>query len=74
MLKADTSRRAKDIALARLWLGYAVPLVDVLTMLEVRYRFELTPDEARVYAVAILAAANAEDKTIHREEKHYAAA
>lgn len=74
MLKADASRRAKDTALAHLWLAHAVPLADVLTMLEVCYRFELMPDEARVYAVAILAAANAEATTIHREEKHYAAA
>ena len=74
MLKADASRRAKDIASACLWLAHAVPLADVLTMLEVRYRFELRPDEARVYAVTILAAANAETATIHQEEKHYAAA
>ena len=59
MLKADASHRAKDIALARLWLAHAVPLADVLTMLEVRHRFELTPDKARAYAVTILAAANA---------------
>lgn len=74
MLKADASRRAKDIASARLWLGHGAPLADVLTMLEVRHRFELMPDKARVYTVAILAAANAETTTIHREEKHYAAA
>jgi|GEM_PF-3776963 hypothetical protein len=39
MLKADASRRAKDIASARFWLAYGAPLADVITMLEVRYRF-----------------------------------
>ena len=41
MLKADASRRAKDIASARFWLAYGAPLADVITMLEVRRRFEI---------------------------------
>lgn len=79
MLKADASHRAKDIALARLWLAHAIPLADVLTMLEVRHRFELSPDLARTYAVKVLwAVQHPEDSLINQptttKEIHYAAA
>jgi hypothetical protein len=79
MLKADASRHAKDIASARLWLADAVPLADLLTMLEVRHRFDLSPDLARTYAVEILwAIQHPENSLINRptttKEIHYAAA
>jgi hypothetical protein len=79
MLKANASRRAKDIASARLWLSHAVPLTDVLTMLEVRHRFDLSPDLARTYAVEILRAVqHPENSLINRsittKETHYATA
>jgi hypothetical protein len=57
---AVLSRRLADTASARLWLADGFPLADVLTMLEVRRRFELAPDVARAYAVEILSAARAE--------------
>ena len=77
---AVTSRRLADIASAGLWLADGVPVADVLTMLEVRYRFELSPDVARAYAVEILSAARAEIVTAnqplitHRKESLHAAA
>jgi hypothetical protein len=60
---AADARRITDTASARLWLAEGAPIADVLTMLEVRRRFELSPDSARAYAVEILSAARTE---IHR--------
>jgi hypothetical protein len=58
---AALSRRLADIASVRLWLADGFPLADVLTMLEVHHRLELSPgDVARAYAVEILSAARAE--------------
>jgi len=77
---AVPSRRLADIASARLWLAEGAPIADVLTMLEVRYRFELSPDVARTYAVEILSAARAEIVTAnqplitHRKESLHATA
>lgn len=51
---AGFARRLVDSASARLWLADGVPLADVLTMLEVRHRFELSPAACRAYAVEIL--------------------
>ncbi|HEV2396007.1 MAG TPA: hypothetical protein VGS27_03550 [Candidatus Sulfotelmatobacter sp.] len=51
---AGFARRLVDTASARLWLDDQAPAADVLTMLEVRYRFELSPGRARAYAVEIL--------------------
>ena len=51
---AGFARRLVDAASARLWLDDGVPAADVLTMLEVRHRFELSPAAARTYAVEIL--------------------
>ena len=51
---AGFARRLVDTASARLWLGRGAPIADVLTMLEVRHRFELSPSDVRVYAVEIL--------------------
>ena len=77
---AVLSCRLADTASARLWLADGFPFADVLTMLEVRRRFELSPDVARAYAVEILSAARAEIVTAnqrlitHRKESLHAAA
>jgi hypothetical protein len=77
---AVLSRWLTDTASARLWLADGFPLADVLTMLEVRRRFELSSDVTRAYAVEILSAARAEIVTTnqplitHRKESLHAAA
>jgi hypothetical protein len=77
---AALSRRLADTASVRLWLADGFPVADVLTMLEVRRRFELSPDVALAYAVEILSAARAEIVTAnqplitHRKESLHAAA
>jgi hypothetical protein len=54
---AGFARRLVDTASARLWLDDGAPIADVLTMLEVRHRFELSLANARAYAVEILSSA-----------------
>jgi hypothetical protein len=49
-----------DIASARHWLADGFPISDVLTMLEIRYRFDLSSDLCRAYAIEILWAAQGE--------------
>ena len=77
---AGFARRLVDTASARLWLADGVPLADVLIMLEVRHRFELSPSDARTYAVEILFAVLRENDgySIHSippaKETRYAAA
>jgi hypothetical protein len=67
-------RRAADTLSAREWLAEGAPVADVLTMIEVRRRFELSPHDCRSYAVEILSAARAEihdanqHQTAHRKE------
>jgi hypothetical protein len=79
-LSAALSRRLADTASARLWLADGFPVADVLTILEVRRRFELSPDVARAYAVEILSAARTEihpanqPVIAHRKEIQNAAA
>jgi len=51
---AGFARRLVDAASARLWLADGAPIADVLTMLEVRHRFEVSPANARAYAVEVL--------------------
>jgi hypothetical protein len=46
--------RILDLASACLWLADGVPVADVLTMLECRHRFELSPTQCRAHAVEIL--------------------
>jgi hypothetical protein len=46
-----TARRIVDVASAQLWLTEGVPLADAITMLEVRRRFEFSPNDCRVYAI-----------------------
>jgi len=67
-------RRVADTLSARQWLAEGTPVADVLTMLEVRRRFELSPHDCRTYAVEILSAArteihtNNQPETAHRKE------
>ena len=76
----DDAGRMIDIASARLWLEEGFPVADVLTMLEVRRRFELCARDGRAYAVEILWAAQDELSTekcssIHtQKETHHAIA
>jgi hypothetical protein len=71
---AAGARRIADTDSARLWLSEGVPIADVLTMLEVRRRFESFPHDCRTYAVEILLTVRAEIPTTsqprrtHRKE------
>jgi hypothetical protein len=66
------ARRIADISSARLWLAEGLPIADILTMLEVRRRFEFSPDDCRVYAIEILSTARtAHDNTVHLEITHH---
>jgi hypothetical protein len=47
------ARRVADTASARRWLAEGLPIADILTMLEVHHRFEFSPDDCRIYAIAI---------------------
>ena len=58
---AGFARRLVDTALACHWLDVGAPIADVLTMLEVRHRFELSPAASRAYAVEILFAIQREN-------------
>ena len=77
---AVLSHRLADTASARLWLADGFPITDLLTMLEVRRRFEFSPDVARAYAVEILSVAKAEIEHAnqiqftHRKEQFHAVA
>ena len=66
--------RMIDITSARLWLEEGFPVADVLTMLEVRRRFELCARDGRAYAVEILCVAqdefrNEKDFSIHTQKE-----
>ena len=77
---AAGARRTADTDSARLWLSEGVPIADVLTMLEVRRRFESFPHDCRTYAVEILLTVRAESPTTkqprrtHRKEPENAVA
>jgi hypothetical protein len=77
---AGFARRLVDTASVRLWLDDGAPIADVLTMLEVRHRFELSPASARAYAVEILSSVlhEIDGDSIHpippAKETRYAAA
>jgi hypothetical protein len=74
------SLRLANTTSARLWLAEGFPIADVLTMLEVRCRIDLSPLFARSYAVEILLAVchgidtNIQPQIAHREESHNAVA
>ena len=80
MLNPMRNRRRLDIASARQWLAEGAPISDVLTMLEVRHRFELPSADGRAYAIGILRAAQQPTRTpkptlnSHRKEAHHALA
>ncbi len=57
MLKAARKRERLDIVSAKLWLSQGAPIADVLTMLEVRHRFEFSSADCKAYATEILWAA-----------------
>ena len=46
----NVARRIVDVASVQLWLTEGVPLADAITMLEVRRRFQFSPNDCRVYA------------------------
>jgi len=58
----EAYRRAEDIRAARDWLGCGAPIGDVLTMLEVRRRFDLSGTDCRAYAVEILSTAQGQSR------------
>jgi hypothetical protein len=64
----------EDSALVRQWLLDGIPVPDVMTMLEVRYRFRLSPNAARSYAAEIIFAvwreipATKQPTVAHRKE------
>ena len=74
------ARRFAGIASANLWLVEDAPIADVLTMLEVQHRFELSSADCRAYATEILWAAQQQIHTTkpnlkpHRKESCHAAA
>ena len=59
---ASHVRRISDTASIRQWLAECVSIADVLTMLEVRRRFEFSAHDCRIYAVEILSAVRAENR------------
>ena len=77
---ASRGRLIVDTASVRQWLAEGVSIADVLTMLEVRRRFEFSPHDCRIYAIEILSAARAEihlpnqPLIIHRKEPRNAVA
>jgi hypothetical protein len=75
----ESPSRAKDIRIAQEWLSVGAPLADVITVLEVRHRFDLPPAKCRAYAIEIASMAqslrrpNASPKS-NPKESTYAAA
>ena len=71
---ARVARRIADVATAQLWLTEGVPFADAITMLEVRRRFELSPNNCRVYAIETVLIAQREccsskpQQIVHQEE------
>ena len=70
----SNGRLIADTASVRQWLAEGVSIADVLTMLEVRRRFEFSAHDCRIYAVEILLAVTKEIRTTtqpratHRKE------
>ena len=77
---ASHGRLIADTASVRQWLAEGVSFADILTMLEVRRRFEFSAHDCRIYAVEILLAATTEIRTTtqpritHRKEPRNAVA
>jgi hypothetical protein len=77
---ASHGRLIADTASVRQWLAEGLSIADVLTMLEVRRRFEFSAHNCRIYAVEILSAVRAElhlpdqPRITHRKESRNALA
>ena len=77
---ASHGRLIADTASVRQWLAEDVSFADVLTMLEVRRRFDFSAHDCRIYAVEILLAVTTEIRTTtqpritHRKEPRNAVA
>jgi len=77
---ASHGRLIADTASVRHWLVEGVSFADVLTMLEVRRRFEFSAHDCRIYAVEILLAVTTQIRTAtqpqvnHRKEPRNAVA
>ena len=56
-------RLIADTTSVRQWLAEGLSIADVLTMLEVRRRFEFSAHDCRIYAVEILLAVTTEIRT-----------
>ena len=70
---------AKDIRIAKEWLTTGAPIADVMTVLEVRHRFDLSPAKCRAHAIEILSIARSErrpeaEPNPNPKESPYAAA
>lgn len=68
-----------DTVLAEVWLDSGAPFNDVLTVLEVRHRFDLPTGACRAYAIGILvgyalSCADNSDPISDPKEAHYAVA
>lgn len=78
--EATAARRIVDVASAQLWLSEGVPFADAITMVEVRRRFDLSPNDCRVYAIEVVLAAQREycnslcQQIVHQEEMQNAVA
>jgi hypothetical protein len=53
----ERARRIVDTASVRCWLAERVPPADVITILEVRRRFEFSRQDCHAYSISILRAA-----------------
>ena len=77
---ASHGRLIADTASVRQWLAEGLSIADVLTMLEVRRRFEFSAHDCRIYAIEILSAVRAEirlpvqPRITHRKEPRNAVA
>jgi len=71
---ATLARHIVDVASAQIWLTEGVPFADAITMLEVRRRFEFSPDDCRVYAIETVLVAqrgyriSKRQQIVHQEE------
>jgi hypothetical protein len=66
---ASHGRLIADTASVRQWLAEGLSIADVLTMLEVRRRFEFSAHNCRIYAVEILSAVRAELQRLQKWRK-----
>ena len=53
----ESVSRAKDMRIAQEWLSVGAPLADVITVLEVRHRFDFPPARCRAYAIEMVSIA-----------------